>query len=149
MIVLTMADIISKQHRSWNMARIRSKDTEPERIVRSILHKMGYRFRLHQKDLPGMPDIVLRKHGTVILVHGCFWHRHPLCKLAYNPKSRMEFWERKFKRNIERDGEVQQQLKGLGWKVITIWECETFNTKDLEKMLCSQLLKIDQETSGN
>ncbi|MBU1162905.1 MAG: DNA mismatch endonuclease Vsr, partial [Proteobacteria bacterium] len=86
-------DIISKEKRSWNMSRIRGKDTKPEIIVRSMLHRMGYRFRLHRKDLPGKPDIVLPKYKTVIFVHGCFWHRHKGCKYAYTPKSRVKFWK--------------------------------------------------------
>jgi DNA mismatch endonuclease (patch repair protein) len=94
-----MADTISPARRSWNMSRIRSKNTKPEIVVRSTLHKMGFRFRLHRKDLPGTPDIVLPKHNTVIFVQGCFWHRHQGCKYAYTPKSRAEFWEKKFAEN--------------------------------------------------
>jgi len=123
-----MADTISEERRSWNMSRIKGKDTKPELIVRSLLHKMGYRFRIHRKDLPGKPDIVLPKYKTVILVHGCFWHRHKDCKYAYTPKSRIEFWQDKFHGNVERDKKHQKQLKALGLKVHVIWECET---KDL------------------
>ena len=120
-------DKISKEHRSWNMSRIRSKDTTPEKTVRSLLHKMGYRFRLHRKDLPGKPDIVLPKYKTVIFVHGCFWHRHENCKYASIPKTNTEFWLDKLNKNVERDKKNQAELKKLGWKVIVIWECEIIN----------------------
>ena len=137
--MMSETDRLSKEHRSWNMSRIRSKNTKPELKVRSILHQMGYRFRLHKKDLPGLPDIVLSKHHMVIFVHGCFWHRHPKCKYAYNPKSRVEFWGEKFKRNIKRDKEVKKELEELGWKVITIWECEIKNIEVLKQILSSKL----------
>jgi len=117
-------DVFSTEKRSWVMSRIQGKDTKPEKTVRSILHHLGYRFRLHAK-LPGTPDIVLPKHRKVIFVHGCFWHRHKECKYAYNPKSRQEFWQEKFRGNVRRDKENKCQLEKLGWKVITIWECET------------------------
>jgi DNA mismatch endonuclease (patch repair protein) len=119
-----MVDSLSKEKRSWNMSRIRSKDTKPEKIVRSLLHRMGYRFRLHMQDLPGKPDVVLPKYKTVIFVHGCFWHRHPKCKYAYTPKSRIEFWEKKFADNIARFKIVKKELKHLQWNVFVIWECE-------------------------
>ncbi len=120
-----MVDRISKEHRSWNMSRIKSKDTAPERLVRSFLHRKGFRFRLNVKSLPGSPDIVLSKHRAAIFVHGCYWHRHPGCKFAYTPKGRIEFWEVKFQQNIERDKKKEQLLVEAGWKVITVWECET------------------------
>ena len=119
-----MVDSISPKHRSWNMSRIRSKNTNPEMIVRSMLHQMGFRFRLHRKDLPGKPDIVLPKYKTVVEVRGCYWHRHDGCKFAYTPKSNTEFWQEKFRRNVERDHMNEEKLKELGWKVIVIWECE-------------------------
>ena len=117
-------DTLTPKRRSWNMSRIRSKDTTPERIVRSFLHRNGFRFRLHVKDLPGTPDIVLPKYKTVIEVRGCYWHRHPGCKYAYAPKTRVEFWSRKFAENVARDKKTEQALKKLGWRVIVIWECE-------------------------
>jgi len=120
-----MVDRLSKARRSWNMSRIRSKDTKPEMLVRSLLHQMGYRFRLHRKDLPGTPDIVLPKYKTIIFVHGCYWHRHKGCKYAYTPKSRVGFWQKKFQGNVERDRKHKRALKTLGWKVIVIWECQT------------------------
>ena len=128
-------DSLSPQHRSWNMSRIKGKDTKPELTVRSILHQNGYRFRLHRKDLPGKPDIVLPRYKKIILVHGCFWHRHPGCKFAYSPKSRVEFWTNKFKDNVKRDSEVQTALKDLGWDVHVIWECETKKMPVLEARL--------------
>jgi DNA mismatch endonuclease (patch repair protein) len=118
-----MTDTISQKHRSWNMSRIRSKDTEPEMIVRSALHRMGFRFRLHAQDLPGKPDIVLPKFKTVIFVHGCFWHHHPRCKYAYSPKTRVAFWKRKFHDNVRNDRRVKQLLAKLGWRVSVVWEC--------------------------
>jgi len=122
-------DLLTKEKRSWNMSRIKGKDTKPEKIVRSILHKAGFRFRLNRKDLPGKPDIVLPKYKSVILVHGCFWHRHPRCKYAYTPKSRVTFWQKKFSENIERDKFVKRELRKMGWKVIVVWECELKNDK--------------------
>ena len=128
-------DIISKERRSWNMSRIRSKDTNPEKIIRSLLHRMGYRFRLHVKNLPGKPDIVLPKYKTIIFVHGCFWHRHPKCKYAYTPKSRIEFWEKKFADNIARFKIVKKELKHLKWNVLIIWECEIKSNADIVSKL--------------
>ena len=114
------------------MAAIKSKNTKPEIAVRKLLHSMGYRFRLHRKDLPGSPDIVLPKYKTVIFVHGCFWHRHENCKYASTPKTRKEFWESKFKANLKRDEEIQQKIKKIDWRSIIIWECETKNIEILK-----------------
>lgn len=119
-----MTDRLTPQRRSWNMSRIRGRDTLPERAVRSALHRAGYRFRLHRKDLPGRPDIVLPKHSIVVFVHGCFWHRHPGCRFAYTPKSRITFWQQKFDGNVERDRRNVRALRALGWRVITVWECQ-------------------------
>jgi DNA mismatch endonuclease (patch repair protein) len=124
-------DIISKEKRSWNMSRIKSKNTKPEILVRSLLHRAGYRFRLHVKDLPGTPDIVLPRHELAIFVHGCFWHRHSNCKFAYQPKSRTDFWAAKFRNNVERHRKVVMQLQELGWKVILVWECETSDSNKI------------------
>lgn len=128
-------DRISPEQRSWNMSRIRGKDTKPELVVRSMLHRMGLRFRLHRKDLPGKPDIVLPKYRTVIFVHGCFWHRHRSCRFAYTPKTRQEFWQQKFVGTVERDKKKAKQLRRLGWRVLTVWECETRSPDKLEKQL--------------
>ena len=130
-----MADRISRAHRSWNMSRIRSKDTGPELIVRSLLHRMGYRFRLHRKDLPGRPDIVLPRYRTVVFVHGCFWHRHRDCKHAYTPKSRISFWKSKFAQNVSRDRRVRTELAAAGWNVVIVWECEIRDVELLESRL--------------
>lgn len=116
------------------MQAIRGRDTTPELIVRSIVHGLGLRFRLHSRKLPGTPDLVLTRHRTVILVHGCFWHRHD-CGLAANPKTRPEFWAGKFQRNVERDRRVKAQLAELGWRVIEVWECETRCVRTLELKL--------------
>jgi len=130
-----MTDRITKEHRSWNMSRICSKDTKAEKAVRSMLHGMGYRFRLHVKELAGKPDIVLPKYKTIIFIHGCYWHRHPGCKYAYTPKSRVTFWEKKFKENVRRDEKNQLDLKNLNWKVMVIWECELSDLEMLRKKL--------------
>jgi len=117
-------DIWSVEKRSAVMGRIRGRDTKPELIVRSLLHRAGVRFSLRRQDLPGKPDIVLPKYGTVILVHGCFWHRHKGCKVATMPKSREDFWQAKFDANVARDRRNQRDLKKAGWKVLVVWECE-------------------------
>ena len=119
------------EQRSRNMSAIKSKNTKPEIKVRKVLHSMGYRFRLHSKNLPGSPDIVLPKFKTVIFVHGCFWHRHENCKYASTPKIRQEFWNKKFKENIKRDSEIQVKIKNLDWRSVVIWECETKNIENL------------------
>jgi DNA mismatch endonuclease (patch repair protein) len=128
-------DTISKRLRSQNMSRIRSKNTAPEILVRSVLHRMGFRFRLHDKTLPGCPDIVLKRWKTVVLVNGCFWHRHKNCRYAYVPKTRIAFWNKKFAGNMKRDAENVKALKRLGWKVKIVWECELRNTAGLESRL--------------
>lgn len=117
-------DRLTKEKRSWNMSRIRSKNTKPEIRLRSLLHKAGYRFRLHARKLPGTPDIVLPKYRTVIFVHGCFWHRHIDCANSTMPKTRIEFWESKFKTTVERDQDKIEKLRLAGWRVIIAWECE-------------------------
>ena len=119
------------EQRSRNMSAIKSKNTKPEIKVRKILHSMGYRFRLHSKGLPGSPDIVLPKYKTVIFVHGCFWHRHENCKYASTPKTRKEFWNKKFTENKKRDSEIQEKIKILDWRSVVIWECETKNIENL------------------
>ncbi len=119
-----MADVHSKETRSFNMSRIRSKDTKPEMLVRRFLHKNGFRYRLHVKDLPGKPDIVLPKYKTVIFIHGCFWHGHEGCKYYVVPKTRTEWWINKITRNKEVDSESKIKLESMGWKVREIWSCE-------------------------
>ena len=119
-----MADSLSAQARSNNMSKISGKDTKPEITVRSFLHRKGFRFRKNLKKIYGNPDIVLKKYTTIIFVDGCFWHRHRGCKYASTPKSRKDFWKKKFRDNIQRDRNVNSTLKKEGWKVLRIWECE-------------------------
>lgn len=123
-----MADRLTKEQRSWNMAQIRSKDTHPEVLVRSMLHRAGYRFRKNVKNLPGKPDIVLPKYRTVIFVHGCFWHRHKGCKYTTTPKTNKAFWKEKFERNVANDKKHARELRRLGWEVVTVWECQLKNS---------------------
>lgn len=106
------------------MSRIKGRDTAPELRLRSLLHRVGFRFRLHTKDLPGRPDIVLPRYRAAIFVHGCFWHRHPGCKYATTPSTRREFWQEKFNGNVSRDARNRAQLEADGWKVLIVWECE-------------------------
>ncbi len=137
-----MPDKISKLHRSWLMSRVRGRDTKPERIARSLLHHFGYRFTVNgpkNKTLPGKPDIVLPARKTVIFVHGCFWHRHPGCKHATTPKSNQEYWQAKFRRNVERDLENETKLVAAGWRVVTLWECEL---KDPEKAAARLIVEL-------
>ena len=129
-----MADNLDNASRSVMMAKIRSHNTRPEIRVRRYLHKAGFRFRLHRKDLPGKPDLVLPMYRTALFVHGCFWHRHPdpKCKLARMPKSRLEFWRPKLEGNRLRDEAVQAELRGLGWRVMVVWECKIGHKEQLE-----------------
>lgn len=131
----TTVDNLSKERRSWNMGQIRSGDTAPEMSVRSVLHRMGFRFRVHVKGLPGKPDIVLSKWEHIIFVHGCFWHRHAGCKLAYTPKTRIKFWKEKFRQNRLRDETVVHELRKMGWEVSIVWECETMDKEELVRKL--------------
>lgn len=117
------------------MSRVKGRDTRPEKLVRSLLHRMGYRFRLHRKDLPGKPDVVLPRHRKIVFVHGCFWHGHEGCRRASRPKSNAEFWNRKIDANIERDVRTQRELESSGWKVLTVWQCETRNVEALRERL--------------
>ena len=128
-------DRLSKERRSWNMSRIRSKDTKPEMIVRRLLHAMGVRFRLHRADLPGKPDIVLGPRRLVIFVHGCFWHRHPGCREATMPAANRDFWLDKLEGNAARDLRHRAALRKLGWRVAVIWECETKQPEKLARRL--------------
>lgn len=135
-----MADTVSKEQRSLNMSLIRSKETKPEVFVRSVLHRLGFRFRKNVKNLPGKPDIVLPKYKTAIFVHGCFWHQHKGCKRATIPKSNIGYWIPKLKGNIERDAQHKADLEIHGWNVAIIWECETKKTDELIEKL-KNLLK--------
>ncbi len=120
-----MADVHSREQRSRNMAAIRSKDTKPEMIVRSITHRLGYRFRLHRRHLPGAPDLVFPKLRRIINVHGCYWHMHTCRWGRVTPKTNAQFWQAKRTGNVERDKRNLAQLRSDGWKVLTVWECET------------------------
>lgn len=132
-------DRLTKAHRSWNMSQIKSRDTGPEKIVRSLLHRLGYCFRLNYKGLSCKPDIVLPRFHIVVFVHGCFWHRHINCKLAYTPKSRVDFWQKKFQENMARDKKAEQSLVTAGWKVITVWQCQTKDLNYLAGLLSYEL----------
>jgi DNA mismatch endonuclease (patch repair protein) len=136
-----MADVHSKATRSYNMSRIRSKDTKPEMLVRRFLHKNGFRYRLHVKDMPGKPDIVLPKYKTVIFVHGCFWHGHEGCKYYVVPKTRTEWWLHKIGNNITNDAKAERLLKAGGWNVIKVWECELKPAK-ISETLASLIIKL-------
>ena len=129
-----MVDLYDEGRRSEIMSRIVSKDTLPEVRVRKVLHRLGFRFRLHQKDLPGKPDIVLPRWRTVIFVHGCFWHGHDCCE-GHIPKSNTAYWAPKLERNRKRDAENAEKLKLLGWHRIIIWECQTYSLRKLEDRL--------------
>ena len=129
-IEVFVTDRISKAHRSWNMSRVRSENTKPEKLLRSMLHRAGFRFRINVRDLPGKPDIVLRKYRVVIFVDGCFWHRHDGCKKASMPSTRQSFWKEKFQKTVERDKRQAEQLEKSGWKVIRVWECELENNAE-------------------
>ncbi|MBC3488907.1 DNA mismatch endonuclease Vsr [Pseudomonas sp. SWRI50] len=126
--------------RSDIMRAVKRAHTGPEIIVRRALHALGLRFRLHRRDLPGSPDIVLPRFRTVVFVHGCFWHRHLGCRYASVPKSRQEYWLPKFKANVERDAKKEAQLCELGWRVLVIWECETRKLIELEQRLRREFL---------
>lgn len=120
---VAMADIVDKATRSRMMKNIRGKNTKPELVVRRFLHGEGFRYRLHNRQLPGKPDLVLPKYHAVIFVHGCFWHRHKNCRLSYSPKSREAFWQEKFRQNVTRDAKAVDSLLESGWRVMTVWEC--------------------------
>lgn len=136
-----MVDTLTVAERSKHMSRIRNKDTKPEMLVRRVIYSMGYRYRLHVRDLPGNPDLVFLRLKKVIFIHGCFWHRHQsaTCKLARLPKSRLDFWKPKLERNRQRDLDNQAKLIELGWKMIIIWECEISDKEKLKLKIRSFL----------
>jgi DNA mismatch endonuclease (patch repair protein) len=136
-----MADVHSKEQRSYNMSRIKGKDTKPEMLVRKFLHAQGFRYKLHDKKLPGKPDIVLPKYKTVIFIHGCFWHGHADCKYYVVPKTRTDWWLNKINGNIANDKKAVSALKKDGWKIITLWECDLKPVK-IFKTLNSLLKKL-------
>jgi DNA mismatch endonuclease, patch repair protein len=128
-------DIFSKTKRSWIMSRVHGKNTAPEVLIRSLLHRMGYRFRLDYKALPGRPDIVLPRFRKLIFVHGCFWHGHKNCHRATLPQTNIAFWTKKVKGNAERDLKNIRSLRRLGWKPLVIWQCEMRNLEKLERRI--------------
>ena len=140
-------DIWTKEKRSEVMSKIKSKDTKPEKLLRSALHKEGYRFRIHKKGLSGNPDIVLPKYKTVIYVNGCFWHLHKDCRDGHIPKTNKKYWKEKLLKNVERDKLNQKACEKLGWNVIVVWECEikkdlSKTIKKIKKHLCCKTLQI-------
>lgn len=137
-------NILTPEERSRMMGRIKGRNAKPEMVVHSLCDRMGLRFRLHRKDLPGSPDLVFQKHRLCLFVHGCFWHRHPGCKYAYTPKTRQDFWLPKLQRNAERDREKEEALDKLGWRVEVIWECETKSPETLRK----KILNIFESQAG-
>lgn len=143
-----MTDIVDRGRRSEMMSRIRGRDTGPEIEVRRIAHRLGFRFRLYRKNLPGRPDIVFPRYRLVVFVHGCFWHRHQGCRYAYEPKSRVPFWTGKFHENVVRDQRNEAALHALGWRVLVIWECETRDRTDVERRLLKYLRPTDRKWGG-
>jgi DNA mismatch endonuclease, patch repair protein len=137
--ITSVTDTFSKARRSWVMSRIRGTDTRPEMIVRSFLHRQGFRFRVHVTSLPGKPDIVLPKHNCVVFVHGCFWHHHKNCPRASMPASRRAFWMKKILGNAARDQFTIKQLRKMGWNIVVIWQCELRNPQLLGRRLASLL----------
>ena len=134
-----LMDIVSPEKRSQMMAGIRGKNTRPEMLVRRLVHGMGFRYRLHRKDLPGSPDLVFPRLRKVIFVHGCFWHRHPGCKFAYTPKSNKQFWLEKLEANTRRDARALKALDALGWDILVVWECEASDLPSLSQKMASFL----------
>lgn len=134
-----MVDRLSPERRSWNMSRIRGRDTKPERAVLKILRGLRYRADAHRPDLPGKPDIVLPRRRTIVFVNGCFWHRHSRCRFAYTPKSNRGFWNRKFEDNVQRDRRVRRALRRLGWHILVVWECQLRDQDKLRIRIREQL----------
>ncbi|WP_074447636.1 very short patch repair endonuclease [Bradyrhizobium yuanmingense] len=129
-----MPDIVSKAKRSSMMAAVRQRHTKPELNLRQALHRIGLRYRLHRRDLPGTPDIVFVRSRVAVFVNGCFWHRHPGCSKATTPKLRARFWREKFEGNVARDRRAQSQLRKMGWKVVVVWECQVKNNESASKV---------------
>lgn len=137
-----MTDSLTPDARSRNMAKIRGRDTGPEMRVRSAAHGVGLRFRLYRRGLPGTPDLVFPSRRVALFVHGCFWHRHPGCRFAYTPKSRVDFWEAKFEGNVSRDLRKNEDLEAAGWKSVTIWECETREPDKLSEIIRDRVVQL-------
>jgi DNA mismatch endonuclease, patch repair protein len=139
-----MPDRLTPERRSWNMSRIKGRDTEPEKRVRSILHRLGFRFTLRRKGLPGKPDVVLPARRTIVFVHGCFWHQHTGCRNAVLPQTRADFWVAKLTGNTDRDRRNSIALRRLGWRVLVVWECELEDEAKLERKLLRKLRSGDE-----
>jgi DNA mismatch endonuclease (patch repair protein) len=141
-----MADTLTPSQRSERMSRVRGQGTKPEMIVRRLVHGMGFRYRLHSRELPGTPDLVFPGRGKAIFVHGCFWHRHPdpSCKLARMPKSRLDFWQPKLQGNRARDLRHRRELEALGWRILVVWECQMRDKEQLENKLRDFLIEEDE-----
>jgi DNA mismatch endonuclease (patch repair protein) len=129
------------ERRRENMRRIRGKDTKPEMLVRRLVHRLGFRYRLHRRDLPGTPDLVFPRHQKVLFVHGCFWHQHSGCRVAHLPKSNLSYWAPKLIGNVKRDAKHLDNLVALGWQTLIVWECEIKNTRALQKRIIRFLAK--------
>lgn len=138
-----MADRLTPERRSWNMSRIRCRNTSPEIRVRSMLHRMGLRFSLKRKDLPGKPDIVLSSRKIAVFVHGCFWHRHENCANSVTPKTRTQFWVSKLESNVKRDRNNAMALRKMGWRILVIWECELKDEMKLSQRIRELLEPTD------
>ena len=142
-------DIVTPERRSEIMARIQGRDTVPEVVGRRTAHRLGFRFRLYRKDLPGRPDLVFPRYKAVVFVHGCFWHRHDGCRFAYTPRSRVQFWTDKFRQNVARDRRTEDALRSLGWRVLVIWECETRDDAVVAHRLKHFLRPADIDGNGD
>lgn len=140
-----MADVFPPAKRSWIMSRVKGENTKPEIKVRSLIHAMGFRFRLHRKDLPGKPDLVFPKHRKVIFIHGCFWHQHSACPSAARPTSNTTYWNRKLERTIERDKQNIISLERAGWQVLVVWECEIKSNEKLLIIIENFLIKSNNK----
>ena len=140
-------DHLTPEKRSHLMSRIRSRDTKPEMTVRRMVHAMGFRYRLHRRDLPGCPDLVLPRHRKVVLVHGCFWHSHAGCRAGRVPASNADFWLPKLRRNTERDAANEEALRCLGWSVLVLWECQTRKAPELEESESAQIWRVVPDRS--
>jgi DNA mismatch endonuclease (patch repair protein) len=142
-VLANVSDIFTKAKRSWIMSRVRSTNTGPERIVRSFLHRRGFRFSINKRGLPGTPDIVLTRYRTVVFVHACFFHGHAGCKRATVPTTHRVFWTRKIRRNKARDANAARALRRLGWRVVVVWECQARRPASLERRLGRLLRALD------
>ncbi|MFC1943534.1 very short patch repair endonuclease [Chloroflexota bacterium] len=141
-------DTLTPEKRSWNMSRIHSTNTKPEMLLRSVLHRIGFRFRIHRRDLPGKPDIILPKYHTVIFVHGCFWHQHPGCIEARQPKTNEKYWTVKLENNVKRDRKNRRALRKDGWRVLRFWECEIERgPTHIASLIARELREVTQDST--